>query len=120
MRESRRAFELELHGASHHLDPPDELVPVARFGRHVHRHVVGDLANAIGREKAGDQDVGVRPVELLVGDSLPARRNLEAAALLVVQDGGETLGESKWGKQSQSMAPSFPTRAAVCVPPMIP
>jgi hypothetical protein len=68
--ESGRTIHPEVHLSAHHLDPTDQLVaPLAVHGG-ADRHVVGDLRDPFGREEAGDQDVGVRPVELFAGDTV--------------------------------------------------
>jgi hypothetical protein len=87
--EGGRTLHPEGHLSADHLDPPDQLVaPVAVRGA-ADRHVVRDLRDPFGREEAADEDVGVRPVELLAGNALRSRGYLEAPALLVVEDGGE-------------------------------
>ena len=45
---------------------------------------------------------------------------LERPALVRVEDGREHAGESKFGKQSQSMEPSVATSATECRSPMTP
>jgi hypothetical protein len=47
------------------------------------------LADALFREEARDQHVGVWPVELLVADAVVDWADPEAAALLVVEQGRE-------------------------------
>jgi hypothetical protein len=84
--ESRRTFHLEVHLSADHLDPANQLVPSTAVLGGVYRHVVRDLRYPVGREEAADQDVGVRPIELLARDAVRDRGDLEASALLVVED----------------------------------
>src|SRR5215813_12366696 len=57
------------------------------------RHVVLDLGDAVGVQEAGDQDVGFRPVVLLVAQlAARGRGDPEAPALVGVEDGPEHAG----------------------------
>ena len=88
--EGGTALQAKGQPAADDADPPDQLV------RHradaTDRHVILDLAHAVVVQEAGDEDVGVRPVELLVPEVVAGRGDAEAAALSVVQDGGEDAG----------------------------
>ena len=74
----------------------DHSHPANQFIRHeagaADRHVVLHLGHVVGVQEAGDEDSGVRPVELLVAELVAGRGDPEAPALLVVQDGGEDAG----------------------------
>ena len=84
--EGRTAAHPEPHRPADDRDAPDELVvPVAPDGL-PHRHEVGDLRHAVGREEAGQEHVGVREVHLLPVHVLPGRGDLKPPALLVVED----------------------------------
>ncbi len=63
-------------------DSPDQLVP-HRAGA-ADRHVILDLAHAILVQEAGDEDGGVRPVELLAPELVAGRCDAEPTALVVV------------------------------------
>ena len=85
--EGRTALESKLQPTPNHTDSSDQFI---RHGaRAAHGHVVLHLAHALGVEEAGDEDVGVRPVELLVAEWVADRGDPEASTLGVVQDGGE-------------------------------
>jgi hypothetical protein len=93
--ESRTAFQPEGQSPANHAHSPNQFIrhgPCPSDG-----HVILDFADAIGMEKSGDEDGGVGPIELF----LP-------------------LGESKCGRQSQSIEPFSPTKAAVRKLPMTP
>ena len=85
--EGGAALHVKRDAAADDADSPDQ------FLRHragaADRHVILDLTHAVVVQKARDEDVGVRPVELLVPEIVAGRGNPEAPALLVVQDGGE-------------------------------
>ena len=57
-----------------------------------HRHEVNDLRHPVWREKTGNQDVCLRPVDLLVSRPGPGGRNLEVPTLFVVQNRGKHAG----------------------------
>jgi len=75
------------HPAADDANPADQLVR-QRAGA-ADRHVILDLAHAVVVQEPRDEDGGVRPVELLAAEVVAGRGNAEAAALLVVEDGGE-------------------------------
>ena len=87
--EGRGALHPERHLAPHHPDPPDELVVAVPVLGGANGHVVDELPDTLGREEARNEDVRIRPVELLVRAPLRFGRYLEAPTLLVVQDGRE-------------------------------
>src|SRR5215218_2951275 len=92
--ESWGALHPEGHNPPGDPDAPDQLAgPFAavRLGgrRGGHRHVVHDLPDPIRGKEPRDQDVGVRPVELLAAYPVPHGGYLEAPAFLIVEDGGE-------------------------------
>src|SRR5215218_9958627 len=79
----------EGHGAAHYLDAADDLVSALALVREAYRHVVSDFSDAVWREEAGDEDVGVRPVELLACDPFRVGRDYEPPPFFVVKDGSE-------------------------------
>ena len=105
--EGRAALQTKGHPAADDADSADQLVRHSAGA--ADRHVILDLAHAVVVQEAGDEDGGVRPVELLVpevgrrpgrsGSGRPCRSSRIAA---------KTLGESKCGRQSQSIEPSMP------------
>src|SRR3712207_988890 len=87
--ECRRTLHPEVHLSANHFEPADELVASVTILGHVYRHIVRDLRYPVERKEPRDEDIGVGPVELFAGYTLRNRGNLEASALLVVEDGGE-------------------------------
>src|SRR5919204_62050 len=67
-------------------DDPDEPAGAALPRPSGDRHEVDDLADPGRAEETGDEDVGVREVELLVRGPDVRRRDLEATADPLVQD----------------------------------
>ena len=118
--EGQRALHLEGHRSPDYFDAADDLATVNSFLGGADWHVVRHLTDPVGREEARDQDIGVRPVELLGRYSFAHRSYLEASAFPIIQDGGEDAGESKRGRRSQSIEPSIPTKAVVCRSPISP
>ncbi len=91
------ALQPEGHRPAHRGDPAQQPAAGAHTGLPTHRHEVADFADAVGSEKAGDQHVGARPVELLVRRHRAAGPDHEAAALLIVEDRGEDAGRIEVG-----------------------
>ncbi len=85
--EGRTALKSKRQPTPNHTDSSDQFIQ--HDARAAHGHVVLHLAHAIGVEEAGNEDVGVRPVELLVAEWVAVRGDPEAPTLGVVQDGGE-------------------------------
>ena len=85
--EAGLALEHEGHLAAHADHAPREPAAVGRVA--VDGHEVLHLAHAVGRQEAGDEDVGVGEVELLGGVAVGRRRDPVVAALLGVEDGRE-------------------------------
>ena len=88
--EGGAALQTKRQPAADHSDPPDQCV--RRRAGATDRHVILDLAHPVVVQKAGNEDGGVRPVELLAPEVVAGRGDAEAAALAVVQDGGEDAG----------------------------
>ena len=53
------------------------------------RHEIHNLDNAVIREKAGDQYIGIWPIQLFFSDPFTERLNLEISAFFVVQNPGK-------------------------------
>src|SRR5215207_8728240 len=85
--EGRRTFHPEAHGAAHHLYATDDPVALMATTRSAYRHVVRDLPDTVGCKEPGDQDVGVRPVELFASSTLHVRGDPEPPAFRAVEDG---------------------------------
>ena len=81
------AVEQERQSAAHDADAAHEVVGAGAAG--TDGHVVLDLGDAVGVQEPRDQDVGVRPVELLAAEFLVGGRDPESPALAIVQDGRE-------------------------------
>src|SRR5580765_520043 len=71
------------------FDAPNQLILPGRFAGQAYRHEIYEFSDTVRREKAGDQHVGFRPIELFCPDAFPLWCDLEPASLLVVQDGGK-------------------------------
>ena len=99
--------ELTLHDAH----SADDAVVLRVFPGWLDRHEIGDLTNALMREKARDQDIRFWQIILLV---------LKKPPLSASSRDPKLLGASKAGKQHQSMVPFVPTSATVCRSPMSP
>ena len=78
-------------------------------------HEVDDFAHAVGREETCHQDVGIGPIDLLVG-LLPARLGQirKLPPFWSSRIAPKTLGESNCGKQNQSTEPFLPISVTVC------
>ena len=88
----RDAGQSHVDRAAHNPDLPDDLVRMGQVRSvPVDGHEVYDLADALGAEEAGDQDARLRQVHLLLDGGLNGG-DLEEAALVRVQDGGENAG----------------------------
>jgi hypothetical protein len=59
------------------------------------RHVIGNFADAADHEKAGDQNIGARPVVLPAYRFSGGRCDFEASPLAIVENGGEDAGRIK-------------------------
>ena len=82
--------ETEAQFAANGLDLPHQGRP--RPGR-LHGHEIADLGHAVAGEKAGQQNIRVRQVELFLARFSHQRCNLKSAALLTIQQ----RGENGWG-----------------------
>src|SRR5205823_3060858 len=85
--EGRATLQMKRQLAADHTDPPDQFIRYR--ARAADRHVILDLAHALVVQEAGDEDGGVRPVELLVPEVVAGRGNAETPTLPVVQNCGE-------------------------------
>src|SRR5205823_3031122 len=85
--EGRATLQMKRQLAADHTDPPDQFI--RHRARTADRHVILDLAHALVVQEAGDEDGGVRPVELLVPEVVAGRGNAETPPLPVVQNCGE-------------------------------
>ena len=89
--ERRAALHLQRQPAADHPHPADELGVGPGAGPD--RHVVLDLGDAVGVQEAGDQDVGVRPVVLLLAQLAGrGRGDPEPPPLVGVEDRPEHAG----------------------------
>src|ERR1700682_1830095 len=64
-------------------------------GRQPRRHEVLQLGDAVFVQKARYQDVGGRPIKLLVPYAIITGGNLEPASLCIIQDSPENTGRIK-------------------------
>src|SRR5689334_17855938 len=81
-----RALKLEAHLAAHRKDPPHQPLPVLTADRLSDRHEVLNLAHTIRSQKAGNQDIGVREVQLLRRPALIYRSYAIATSAARVED----------------------------------
>ena len=97
--ERRFAFHAERHLPARDVDIADDGMLLDRRHRRPDRHEVGDLGDTLGREKAGDENVGIGPVETLRRDPVGSSgADGKMPALLVVQNAGEDAGGIEVGK----------------------
>jgi len=98
--------------AAEPFDPAGELAEGCDAPAAGQRHRIGDANRALRGLEGGLEDVGVVLVGALdlVGDR---RLEAEGAARSASSMRAKTDGESMFGRQSQSMAPSRATRAVV-------
>lgn len=81
-------LDREAHLAAHGEHAADDALAVRRLAR-ARRHEVVHLPHPVGRQEAGDEDVGVGKVELLRGPALALGLDAEAAAAVGVEERGE-------------------------------
>jgi len=93
--ECRPASQADADGASDTLDSAIEMVIPGRIERKAHRHEIHEFGDAVRVQESRDQNVGRRPVKLLVPDVFSERTNLESASLFVVQNRSEYTGGVK-------------------------
>jgi hypothetical protein len=87
--EAGRDFEVERHRAARDAQHPDDGVTIGRDPRPVDRHEVADLADAIRRQEPGDQDRGVRKVQLLGDDIRLGGPQAKLSALAAIEQRSE-------------------------------
>ena len=92
------AFQAEAHRSPNGAYATHQVM--ANGADDFNRHEVGNLGNPRAAVEPGDENVGVRPIKLLARDHLLDGRDLESAALLVVQNCSEHAGriESRHAK----------------------
>ena len=88
----------ERHRPSHHLHTTDECPGPRTAVRGSHGHEVNNLPDPVGGEEPRHEDVGVRPVKLLVRHPVLGGSNLEPPSLVMVEDSGEHAGGIKVGQ----------------------
>ena len=88
----------EAQAAPRDAHAPDQPLVAGVTLAHAYGHEVRDLPDAVRREEARHQHVGVGPVELLLGRVLGGGRDGEGAPLLVVQDRPEDAGGVEGGE----------------------
>ena len=89
--EARLDLDREPHHAAHHPDVPHQPVPVGRRALD-DRHEVVHLADPVRGHEPGDQDRGIRQVQLLAHVVVPVRRDPVEAAPVGIQQGREHAG----------------------------
>src|SRR5260370_1435978 len=93
--ESRAASQADADRTFDAPDPAIKMVVPGRIGRKAHRHEIHEFGDAVPVQESRDQNVGRRPVKLLVPDAFGERTNLESASLFVVQNRSENAGGVK-------------------------
>ena len=91
--EGRPALHLKRQRTEYGADPPYDLMTmtIARDSPSG-GHEVGQFGGAARGQKTGNEDVGFGPVELLADHIIVNGRNLEVAALLVIENGCKDAG----------------------------
>ena len=92
--ESGTAMEPIVDLAAHRGDPADELA----FLIWPNRHEIHDLSYPVGREKSGDQDIGIRKIELLLFHLAEIRPDAKVAAIVVIEEPGKDAGRIELGE----------------------
>ncbi len=85
--ESRTALQMKRHLAADHTDPPDQFIRHSTSA--ADRHVILYLAHAIFVQETGNENGGVRPVELPGSEVVGGWGNPKPPALSVVQHRGK-------------------------------
>src|SRR5690348_6513879 len=83
--ERRPAFEPKWHSPVDGPDAAHQLIHGC-LARIADRHVVTHFSDAIGVHESRDQDIGIRPIVLLLLDILPDGRNTKTASFLIVEN----------------------------------
>ena len=90
---SRTTGQRKRKRAVYHSHRADDLVLVLGGPHLLDGHKIGNLANPINTEKAGEQDVGFGKIELLTFDSIHfGRRDTEKATFCYIEQGAEDTG----------------------------
>jgi hypothetical protein len=87
--EGRATIDLDGHLPPYDPNLADQIVACLTFV--LDGHEVEHFGHALGREKPGEEHVGVRQVELMAADVLH-RTQAKVSALFVVEDGREHAG----------------------------
>jgi hypothetical protein len=107
------AFHTERHLAANAAHLAHDFVPGVSLGRvAAHGHEVGNFANPVLGQEAGEQHVCFGKVHLAPA-GLGGRGDTKATPFWSSRMAAKTLGESKLGRQHQSMEPSMPTSAGL-------
>ena len=61
----RPAFDSDWHASTNGFNPADKLSEARLALLDPDRHIVDDLNHSISQQEAGDQDIGIGPVDLL-------------------------------------------------------
>ena len=85
--EARLAVHLEAHSAAHDMQLAHEHRAIAFY--RTDGHEVDELADAVWRQEARHEHVGVGPVELLLAHRVALRSNAEVASSLRIEKGRE-------------------------------
>ena len=62
------------------------------------RHIINNFAHSFVRQETGNQHIGLRPIELLVGDITARGKYLEVPPFFFIKDGCKDTGRIKMGK----------------------
>lgn len=95
--EARPALKGEVDGPPHGTDAADQGVPVGGGAGPVRGHEVDPLAHSVRRQESGDEDGGVRVVELLAGPVGMLGGQPHVPAAVVVEQGREDAGRIEPG-----------------------
>jgi hypothetical protein len=79
-------------------DRLDAAHQVMRLFDLLHRHTVRNLCHPVRGQKARQEDIGIREIQLFLARVYQPRRNLKPPALLPVEQGGKDGGRVEVGK----------------------
>ena len=85
--EGGSALQMKRDTTADNADAPDQFFPYSADA--ADRHVILDFSHTFVVQKTGDEDSGVRPVELLVPKIVSGGGNSKAPAFVIVKYGGK-------------------------------
>ena len=112
--EGRTAAYRESERAPHHVNRTDQMVFGTLVAGLLNRHEISNFAHAVVAKKARDENVAFGEVLCFVlTPSWAAGARRKCPPLPASSSAPNTLGESKSGRQPESIEPFLPTSATV-------